>query len=68
MMPGIIISFFFSKQDRLIFQTTPLQNQLACAQESFDNTSNRLIIQICSLNPPGCASSNLFALQQACFH
>jgi len=40
MMPGIVISFVFSKQGSLVFRTTPLQNQLASANEPFDNTPN----------------------------
>ena len=40
MMPGIIISFIFSKQERLVFRTTLLQNQFAGAEELFDNASD----------------------------
>src|SRR6266566_3827808 len=32
-LPGIIISFIFSKQRRLVFRTTPLQNQFASPEE-----------------------------------
>src|SRR5271166_2964345 len=68
MMPGIIISFVFSKQGWLVFRTTPLQNQLARADEPFDHTPNWLVVQICTTNPPGCARSDLLTLQQACLH
>src|SRR5271166_779618 len=68
MMPGIIISFVFSKQGWLVFRTTPLQNQLARADEPFDHTPNWLVVQIGTTNPPGCARSDLLTLQQACLH
>jgi hypothetical protein len=52
MMPGIIISFIFSKQNRLVFQTTPLQDEFACAEEPFDDTPNWLRLEIGTQNCP----------------
>ena len=62
-MPGIIISFIFSKQQRLVFQTTPLQNQFACPEEPVDNASNWLGVQISAENFPRSTGSCLFVLQ-----
>src|SRR5271157_6209964 len=45
MMPGIIISFVFSEQNRLVFCTTPSENQLTSPKEPVDNAPNRLGIQ-----------------------
>ena len=42
MMPGIIISFIFSKQGRLFIRASPLQNQLAGAQEPLQNAPHWL--------------------------
>ncbi len=67
-MPGIIISFIFSKQQRLVFQTTPLQNQFACPEEPVDNASNWLGVQISAENFPRSTGSCLFVLQQARLH
>jgi len=41
MMPGIIISFVFSEQRRLIVRTAPVQYQLACPQEPLDDCGYR---------------------------
>ena len=68
MMPGIIISFIFSEQLRLIFQTTPLKNQLAGAEEPADDTPNWLGIQIRTANLPGSPRGCLFPLQQTRLH
>ena len=68
MMPGIIISSIFSEQGWLVFHATPLQNQLAGAEEPVDDTPNGLGIQIRAPNFPGCTGSCLFALQQTSCH
>jgi hypothetical protein len=68
MMPGIIISFIFSKQEGLVLQTTPLQDEFACAEEPFDNSPNRFGVEIGTKNRPWSARNRLFALQQACFY
>ncbi len=62
MMPGIIISFIFSKQGRRVSRTTPLQNQLAGAEKPVDNALNCFVIQIRTTNLPGSARSDLFTL------
>ena len=68
MMPGIIISFIFSKQNRLVFQTTPLQDEFACAEEPFEDTPNWLGVEIGTQNCPWSARNRLFAFQQACLY
>ena len=62
MMPGIIISFIFNKQGRRVSRTTPLQNQLPCAEKPVDNALNCFVIQIRTTNLPGSANSDLFTL------
>ena len=62
MMPGIIISFVFSEQNRLVFCTTPSENQLTSPKEPVDNAPNRLGIQVGAANLPGSTGSSLFVL------
>src|SRR5258705_1401866 len=66
--PGIIISFMFSKRQRLVFRTTPLQNQFACPEEPVDNASNWLGVQISAENFPRSTGGCLFVLQQVRLH
>ena len=63
MMPGIIISFIFIEQSRLIFCAVPLENQLAGPKEPLDDTADWLFIQISTMNVPRGAGSGLFVLQ-----
>src|ERR1017187_1385957 len=68
MMPGIILSFVFNEQGGLEFRTSPLQDQPASTKELVDDAPYWFAIQISSTNPPGSTRSDLFMLQQACFH
>ena len=68
MMPGIIISFIFSKQLRMVLQTTPLQDEFACTEELLNNAPNWLGIEIGAENRPWSARNCLFASQQARVH
>ena len=66
MMPGIIISFIFSKQGYLILRTSPSQNQLACEPQAVDDAAHWFCIQVSAADLPRGAWSYLFAFQQSC--
>ena len=66
MMPGIIISFIFSEHSRLVFCTSPTQNQLTCVSQPVDDATHWFSIQVDTANLPRSAWSYLFAFQQSC--
>jgi transposase len=66
MMPGIIISFIFSEHGRLVFCTSPSQNQLTCVPQPVDDATHWFSIQVDTANLPRSAWSYLFAFQQSC--
>jgi hypothetical protein len=66
MMPGIIISFIFSKQGYLILRTSSSQNQLACEPQAIDDAAHWFCIQVGAADLPRGAWSYLFAFQQSC--
>jgi hypothetical protein len=63
MMPGIIISFIFSKQGCLILRTSPSQNQFACEPQAVDDAAHWFCIQVSTANLPRSTRSYLFAFQ-----
>ena len=68
MMPGIIISFVFSKQFRLVLRVMPLQNQLAGSSEALDDGADRLGLEIGTSNLPRCSRHDLLAFEKPSFY
>jgi hypothetical protein len=52
MMPGIIISFIFSEHGRLVFCTSPSQNQLTGVPQPVDDATHWFSIQVDTANLP----------------
>ena len=68
MMPGIIISFVFSKQVRLVLRVMPLQNQLAGLSEALDDGADGLGLEISTSNLPRCSRHGLLAFEKPGFY
>ena len=68
MMPVIIICLILNEQLRLIFHTSPSQNELACSAELLDDAPHRFCAQIRATNFPWSTRGRLFPLQKARFH
>src|ERR1700688_3891670 len=68
MMPVIIIYLILNEQLRLIFHTSPSQNELACPAELLDDAPYRFCVQIRAANSPWSTWGRLFPLQKSCFH
>ena len=67
MMPGIIISFIFNEELRLVPRALPLQYQFAGPKEPLNDGTNRRGIQVRTSNLPRRPRSHLLSFQQACF-
>src|ERR1700693_2910257 len=68
MMPVIIIYLILNEQLRLIFHTSPAQNELACPAELLDDASHRFCFKIRAANFRWSSWGRLFPLQKARFH
>ena len=67
-MPVIIIWLILKEQLRLIFRTSPAQNELARSAELLDDAPHRFCVQIGATNFPWSPWSRLFPPQKARFH
>ena len=68
MMRAISISFIFSKQFRLVLRAIPLQNQLTRSSEALDDGTDRLGIEVGTLNFPRCSRHDLLAFEKPGFY
>ena len=68
MMPVIIIWLILKEQLRLIFRTSPSQNELARSPELLDDAPYGFCIQIRTTNFPWRPWGRLFPLQKSRFH
>ena len=68
MMPVIIIWLILKEQLRLIFRTSPSQNELARSPELLDDAPYGFCLQIGAADLPGSTRSHLFPPEDAAFN